>query len=149
MELSNSRLMVGADWGPRLWGFFRPSARVAAGYAWSHLQIDTPDTQSTPEREDWAHDFVASASLGVGVEYRFGGSGPVGQPELRSNQWTLGLGLRGGYMWQTEATFDEMGIDEDQLSEEDPWTRAEASAGSLDLGGPLFEFLFSLRYDLE
>ncbi|CAN0521951.1 unnamed protein product [Laminaria digitata] len=130
------RFMVGADYGPTFFGFLRPSARVGAGWAMQTLRVNTTGAQL----KDRAHDLVAFGALGLGARFRV----PT-DPSSRVRSVTFGVETHYGYMYQTEATFDQLRADRDAYDEDDPWTRQDVSLGGVDTGGLFWDLGLSLR----
>lgn len=122
------------DWGPTLWEIFRPYVRLGGGYALNTLTATTPEHSF----HDWAHDIGYTGS--VGFEALLGGK------KLREN---LGLSFailgQFGYQGQTGADFGELSIDEDTLGEDDPWSRADLSVGTLNTSGLFWDLGFGVR----
>jgi hypothetical protein len=131
MSWSRNLFLAAADFGPELYDFFRPSARLGAGYALQWLEFSTTGSP----REDYAHDLVGLGSLGF--EF-FTPEGFLGSVRLSF------LG-EVGYQAQTTATFDEFGADS---GEDDPWQRQEASFGELSTNGLFWDLGIGVRIDL-
>ena len=136
-EWQQRRFMLGADYGPTLFGFLRPSARLGAGWAMQTLEVRT----TGPTLQDRAHDFVAFGALGLGARFRL-----AGQEGSRLKAVVLGLQTHYGYMYQTEATFDQLAASSDAYPEDDPWTRQSSALGSLSTSGLFWDMGVSMRF---
>lgn len=135
-EWRQRRFMLGADYGPTFFGFLRPSARAGAGWSMQTLRMRT----TGPELTDRAHDFVAFGALGLGARLRI----PADEGSAIDSV-VLGVQTHYGYMYQTDATFDQLGADKDAYPEDDPWTRQDASIGSLNTSGQFWDMGLSMR----
>jgi len=116
LELSWERhmVMVAADYGPELWGIFRPSVRLGGGYSLQTLQTDI----SGITRTGHAHGVAGFGSVNLEL---FTPKGFLGRAQV-------GLVVEYGGMLQTGATFDEM---EAPDGSEGDWTHQQASMGEL------------------
>lgn len=124
------------DWGPTLWEIFRPYARLGGGYALNTL------TATTPERHfnDKTHDIAYTGS--VGFEALLGG-------KKLGDSLGISFAILGqfGYQGQTGADFGELSRDEDTLGEDDPWSRADLSVGTLNTSGLFWDLGLGIRFD--
>lgn len=131
------RLLAHAEYGLPIGQYVRPFARLGVGYA---QQKYTLLRDVGPDLRDFAHDLAAQASVGVALRFplSFG---------------AIGLLADVGYDVQTNATFDELrhkrkAFEERYEPDDDPWTREQASVGSLQThgfawnGSLFFEFNF-------
>jgi hypothetical protein len=131
MSWSRNLFMAAADFGPELFCFFRPSARLGVGYALQELDFET----SGASRDDYAHDLVGLGSIGLEFFTPKDFLGP------------LRFSLIGefGYQAQTQASFDEFSAEH---AEDDPWVRQEASLGELNTDGLFWDLGVGIRMDL-
>jgi hypothetical protein len=131
LELSWTRnlFMAAADWGPELWGVFRPSARVGAGYALQALEVDT----ATSIKDDYAHDIVGLGSVGF----------EVSTPKKMFSGVQLSILGEFGYQAQTNATWDEL-----EGGGNGGFETQEASLGDLNTNGVFWDLGLGLRVDL-
>lgn len=136
-EWQQRRFMLGADYGPTFFNFLRPSARLGAGWAMQTLEVRT----TGPTLQDRAHDFVAFGALGLGARFRV----PM-QDGSRLEAMVLGLQTHYGYMYQTEATFDQLEASSDAYSEDDPWARQSSSLGGVSTRGLFWDMGISMRF---
>lgn len=140
LSWSQSRFMLAAEYGPELWGFFRPFGRAGAGYALQSLSLMTgPGAQ-----HDYAHDLAGFGALGFEL---FMPTGLIGSSPDSAWLKHVKIGLHGqyGYMLQSDAQFDELESDPDSLSEDDPWQREPTQLGSLNTSGMFWSFGAMLR----
>ncbi len=127
------RVMLGVDYGPQLFGFLRPVARLGVGYAYQSLELIT----SGPASEDGAHDLTALGALGVEASVRVSQLTPV-SPESPWAGLSLGAHTYLGYLYQGDADFNDMRPGEGALAEDDPWERAPTRLGTLAGSGVLW-----------
>lgn len=134
LEWSQQRFMVAAEYGPELFGFLRPFARVGAGYALQNLTLNTSDGALF----DYAHDLAGFGALGAELF--------VPTTQLANSPDTawlskLKVGLHGqyGYTLQSTAQFDELRASQD-VPESDPWQRDPVNVGSLSADGMFWSF---------
>jgi hypothetical protein len=125
-------LMLAADYGPDLWGFFRPSARIGAGYVTQGLEVYTSGRNLT----DRAHDFGALGALGFELYV------PYSEAFSRA---TFGLTGQLGYFFQTRATFDGLTAEQD---DNDPWIREPVDFGTLNTNGLFWNLGLVVRIPL-
>lgn len=111
-------VMAAVDFGPELWGVFRPSLRVGGGYSLQTLKTEVHKTARTG-RVPGAAGFGA-VNLALYTPREFLGSAQVG------------LVVEAGGMLQTGATFDNM---EENGSTGGDWTHKQASLGELNASG--------------
>lgn len=117
--------MLGADYGPDLWGMFRPSVRLGLGYATQSFQVQSGGlTGST--YNDRAHDLAALGAVGAELYIPYATKVEGGSIFKR---FTLGLSGHVGYMVQTAAEFDELKVTDDS------WQHASLNVGELNLNG--------------
>lgn len=135
LEWSQQRFMVAAEYGPELFGFFRPFARVGGGYALQSMTLNTSDGALF----DYAHDLAGFGALGVEV---FVPTAHLANSPDTAWLSKLKVGLHGqyGYTLQSTAQFDELRVDEDSLSESDPWQRDPVNVGTLSADGMFWSF---------
>jgi hypothetical protein len=121
--------MVAADWGPELWGVFRPSVRLGAGYAMQNLDVNSGGSTL----EDRTHDLAALGAVGLEFYTRRGYLGAA----------RIGFIGNFGYMAQTAATFDELEADSD-----DDFERQPVNFGALNTNGLFWDIGLGLRWAL-
>ncbi|MBA2664371.1 MAG: hypothetical protein H0U74_18930 [Bradymonadaceae bacterium] len=139
MDWSRQVLMAAADYGPDLWGFFRPSVRVGAGWATQSLTL----ASANPSVHDRTHDLAATAALGFELYVPYTND-PAGPPLF--NTITFGLGGHFGYMAQTTANFNDLRADDDAYADSDPWQRAGSNFGELDIDGLYWNLGLVVRF---
>lgn len=123
-EWGRQRALVLAEYGIDIGRFVRPFARAGLGYA--HQVYELYGAGGAPLK-DHAHDLTAQGSLGLNLRF------PI-------SFGAIGLQSDVGYEWQTPATFDELhhskdAFDSKYAPEDDPWTREDASVGTLKTQG--------------
>ena len=131
LDWHRNLFLVGADWGPELWGVFRPAVRLGAGYALQNLEVNT----TGPTRDDYAHDLAGLGQVTFALSTPRDWLGPV------SVGFIGGL----GYLAQTSATFDEL---EAGYGGEDPWTYEQADLGEINASGVFWDLGVSVRLAL-
>ncbi|AWV90243.1 hypothetical protein DN745_13255 [Bradymonas sediminis] len=111
-------VMVAADYGPELWGFFRPSLRLGGGYS-----VQTLDTTIDGiERQDRGHGAAGFGALSL----------EFFTPKGFLSNVQVGVVVEAGGLLQTNATFDEMEVDG---GEDDGWAHEQTSLGTLKASG--------------
>lgn len=124
------RFMAEAEWGPELWGFVRPFARLGAGYSLQSLELQAGE----PVLEDNAHDLAGQAALGLELFLPF-------HLSPRAFPFSVGVSSQVGYSAQTLAEFDELEADDD----DDAWTREQAALGGVEIDGLFWDIGVNLR----
>lgn len=120
--------MAEGEWGPTLWTFFRPRARLGVGYAMQSLDFET---SGSPLIYDYTHDLAVRPSAGFDIFLPLEWS-------QRSMPFTVGISTDFGYLWMTKSTFDEMRYEDDAFvpeDETDPYRREVAEMGELNTNG--------------
>jgi hypothetical protein len=127
-EWGRSLVLAEAEWGPTLFEFFRPWVRLGAGYALHSLRLDT---QASPQIYDYAHDVAVKPSAGFDVFLPMSWS-------ARAFPFSVGLSTEFGYLFMTEATYDELRYENEGFvpeGEDDPFTRETPDLGNMNSNG--------------
>lgn len=135
LQWERANLMLAADYGPDLFGFFRPSVRLGAGYVTQFLMVSS----SGPDLFDRAHDFGAFGALGFEAYIPYSNT---------FSRVTFGLNGQYGYNWQTQASFDNLRAGDDAYDEEDPWERQSVDVGTLQTRGQFWNIGLVARIPL-
>lgn len=111
-------LMVAADFGPELWGFFRPSIRFGGGYARQTLETEIGGIDRT------GHDHGIAGFGAVSLEFF--------TPRGFFNGFQIGLAVEAGGLLQSSASFDEMQTDGGTNGD---WSHRQVDLGELSASG--------------
>lgn len=111
-------VMAAADFGPELWGVFRPSLRLGGGYSLQTLKTEIHNTARTGR----AHGAAGFGSVNLEL---YTPKGFLGRAQV-------GVVVEAGGMLQTGATFDTM---KESGSGDGGWTHEQASLGELNASG--------------
>ena len=130
IEWGQHVFLLAGEWGPELWGFLRPYARVGIGYALQTLDLSTDGASAT--MYDYAHDFAYTGSAGFEAFWKLEGV-------------TLAFMGQFGYRGQTESEFDELRYDADDLPD-DGFEREELSVGTIDTNALFWDLGVGVRF---
>lgn len=137
---TRNRLMANMDYGVDIMDdFFRPLVRVGFGYSQQSLEMVTDDVRY----RDIDHGLTGLAA--GGLEFS------IGRSESRStplDRFSIGANLLLGYVWQSEASFDNMSSTgaPEEPTDDDPWPRGSYDAGSMQMSGFTWSMGASMRY---
>lgn len=126
---SQNYFMLAAEWGPTLWDFFRPYARLAGGYALQSFSVDLGDTLLG----DYTHDVAFSGSLGFEGFFKLG---QVGGADFYGAVIT-----EVGYRGQTVAEFDELTPEDDDSA----FPTEAVNLGELHTNGVFWDLGIGIR----
>lgn len=133
LELTWSRqmLMLAADYGPELWGVFRPSLRLGGGYSLQSLETDIRGVT----RHGFAHGLVGFGALNLALY----------TPRGLLGRMQVGLVAEYGGLLQTGASFEDM--EQPEGHSDGDWTHQQASLGELRGSGQFVTAGAELRID--
>lgn len=125
--------LAGVEYGYDIGGFFRPFARLTAGVAHQRLEL-TPPEEATLSESKVGFATRPSAGIELHTPYRNSSPDESSSPLALADNFTLGLTLEAGYLWQTHADYDGL---EGPSSErgDDEWSRQGVDLGRLNANG--------------
>jgi hypothetical protein len=135
------RFMLGLDYGHDLFGFLRPSARVAAGYSLQALE----DQSGGAPLLDFTHNLAVLGALGLEAFLDLKHFLPPDDSPW--NRLRIGLRYQYGYSWQGESRFDEL-RDRTERDEPDPWAAQDVNFGQIRSDGTFWTLGFQISYAL-
>lgn len=135
LDWSRQVVMLAGDYGPDLWGMFRPSVRLGLGYATQGLQVQSGGA-SGAKYHDRTHDLAALGAVGFELYIPYS-TQEVGGSIFK--RFTVGLSGHVGYMLQTTAEFDEL------EAADDAWQHAPLNVGGLDMDGVYWNLGLAVR----